>query len=412
MNITQLQNKKILIAGYGIEGKATHEFLKKFAPTSSIDIADKKDGPDYLTVQDSYDLVIKSPGIMKNLIYIPYTTATNIFFANTKGITIGVSGTKGKSTTSSLIFSILREAGLRVHLVGNIGNPMLSELQKEHGTEDIYVCELSSYQLDDIKYSPHISVLINFFPEHMNYHGSVEKYWNAKKRIVQFSKETDYFVYNPQFERLRKLLLETKAQSFPYVSDIPFPRSDIPLLGQHNVDNVRAALTVAGLFHINPEVSHRAVQSFKALPHRLENVGTYSDITFYDDAISTTPESTICAMNAIDKIGTIFLGGQDRGYDFRELIRIVHDKKIPSIVFFPDSGIKMSGLLNRSVKYNVNVLHTSDMEEAVKFAYKHTPKGTVCLLSTASPSYSIWKNFEEKGKLFQEFVHKYSQGSE
>ncbi|HUD19686.1 MAG TPA: UDP-N-acetylmuramoyl-L-alanine--D-glutamate ligase [Patescibacteria group bacterium] len=404
MKLNDLEHKKILIAGFGIEGKSTEQFLREKVPSATVDIVDREDGPEYLSGQDKYDLVIKSPGIKKELIYVPYTTATNIFFANTKGVTVGVTGTKGKSTTSSLIHDILLGSGRRSHLVGNIGKPMLTELLSEKGSDDMYVCELSSYQLDDIAYSPHIAVFIDFFPEHMNYHGSVEAYWEAKKRIVSFSKPKDFFVFNPKFDRLKQLSLSIKAKSVPYVEKLPFSDTVIPLLGKHNNDNVRAAVTVGKIFDIPTDIMQTAVRAFHPLPHRLELVGIFHGISFYDDAISTTPESTISAILAIDSVKTIFLGGQDRGYDFRSLIRLIHEREIRYIVLFPDSGITIFKLLNEYPKEDFTVLSTSNMEEAVSFAYKHTPQGSSCLLSTASPSYSIWKNFEEKGNLFQHYA--------
>ena len=407
MKLSELSGKKILIAGFGIEGKATFDFLRHAVPTAHIDVTDKTDGKDYLKRQDLYDVAIKSPGIQKREIRIPYTTATNIFFANTKGVTIGVTGTKGKSTTSSLIYGILKEAGLKAHLVGNIGNPMLTELRLEEGKDDIYVCELSSYQLDDIEYSPHIAVFIDFFPEHMDYHGSVDAYWQAKKRIVRFSKPSDYFIYNPTFEKLVGLAHDTKAKSIPYIPDLLFPDSDIPLLGKHNKDNVRAAVTVAKLLGISPEAIHQAVASFHPLPHRLEYIVTFREIAFYDDAISTTPQSTTYAIEAIENVGTIFLGGQDRGYDFADLVKILHIHNIRNLVLFPDSGEKIKALLATYPKGIFTILTTTSMEEAVKFAYTHTPKGYSCLLSTASPSYSIWKNFVEKGNEFQRYIKEY-----
>ncbi len=404
MKLNELEHKKILIAGFGIEGKSTQHFLKEKVPSAAVDIVDREDGPEYLSGQDKYDLVIKSPGIRKELIHVPYTTATNIFFANTKGLTIGVTGTKGKSTTSSLIHEILLGSGRRSHLVGNIGKPMLTELLSEKGNDDVYVCELSSYQLDDIAYSPHVAVFIDFFPEHMNYHGSVEAYWEAKKRIVAFSGPNDFFVFNPAFTRLKELSLSIQANPVPYVEKLPFNDSVIPLLGKHNNDNVRAAVTVGKIFDIPAGIMESAVRTFHPLPHRLEFVGTFKEISFYDDAISTTPESTISAILAIDSVKTIFLGGQDRGYDFRSLVRLIHEREIRYVVLFPDSGLTIFKLLNEYPKDDFTVLSTSNMEEAVAFAYKLTPKGSSCLLSTASPSYSIWKNFEEKGNLFKQHV--------
>ncbi|MEK7177401.1 MAG: Mur ligase family protein, partial [Patescibacteria group bacterium] len=185
MKLDQLKKyKKILILGYGKEGQATERFLKKFVPMAELGIADKKISDNYLDEQQKYDLIIRSPGISKNLITKPYTTASNIFLANIDNVVIGVTGTKGKSTTVSLIYSVLKQAGKSVHLIGNIGKPMLDEMLKPIGKEDIFVCEFSSYQLDDIEYSPHISVILDLFPEHMNYHGDVKNYYNAKKNII------------------------------------------------------------------------------------------------------------------------------------------------------------------------------------------------------------------------------------
>jgi UDP-N-acetylmuramoylalanine--D-glutamate ligase len=407
MNIQELANKKILVAGVGIEGQATLRFLKHYFPRTVIGTADQKDGPDYLDRQNTYDIVIKSPGIQKKLIHVPYTTATNIFFANVKGMTIGVTGTKGKSTTASLIYDILKKAGKRVQLGGNIGKPLLDELRLDNAPESIYVCELSSYQLDDIRYSPHISVFINFFPEHMNYHGTVENYFTAKKRIVEYATVKDYFVFNPSYPQLAQLAKETRAQLRPFIDVLPFPDIDIPLIGQHNKDNVRAAVTVGNILHIQPDMMKDAVKNFQSLPHRLQNIGTYNNVTFYDDAISTTPESTVRAIESFKKVGTILVGGQDRGYDFSRLVQAIIQYNIPNVIYFPESGNKIAALL-KDKKTSISLFPSNNMGDAVKLCYEYTPPGTVCLLSCASPSYSLWKNFEEKGNLFQQFVKKHS----
>jgi UDP-N-acetylmuramoylalanine--D-glutamate ligase len=415
MKLESLKNKKILIVGYGIEGKATYKFLQKYFPSQKIGIADKNNDANYLELQKQYDIAIKSPGIHKSKITIPYTTATNLFFSEVKGVTIGITGSKGKSTTASLLYTILKQAGKKVHLVGNIihkmssvGNPMLIELMKENTKDDIWICELSSYQLDDITYSPHIAVITSFFPEHLDYHGSLEQYWEAKKKIILFSKDSDIFVYNPSFEKLKILAKETKATPVPY-EDLPFAASLIPVPGKHNVDNVRATVTVAHILDIDKEVIKNAVKSYIGLPHRMENIGTFNGITFYDDAIATTPEATIQAIVSLESIETIFLGGQDRGFDFSELAKVISESHINTIVFFPDSGETIYKEIQKKTNKKYTVLKTKNMEEAVKFSYNHTPKGGGVLLSTASPSYSVWKNFEEKGTLFKEYVKKFAR---
>jgi UDP-N-acetylmuramoylalanine--D-glutamate ligase len=407
MKLEDLKNKKILIVGYGIEGKATYKFLKKKFPEARIDIADKENAPNYLERQNEYDLAIRSPSVSPRELTIPYTTATNIFFANTKGFTIGVTGSKGKSTTSSLIFTILKEAQFNVHLVGNIGTPMLALLDKEEGKKTYYVCELSSYQLEDITYSPDIALIINLFPEHMDYHGSAEAYYQAKKRILEKATEKTIFVYNPDYPELTELSRQIKGKSIPFVGSIPIKENQIPLLGKHNRDNVRAAWTVARVLDIDDGIIMEAVKKFTPLRHRLQYVGEFHGIRFFDDAISTTPQSALCAIESLAPIGTIFLGGKQRGYDFSELVQAVERADILNVVLFPDSGEAIKKEIEKRA-LRVRLLETRDMEEAVQFAYQYTPPGMICLLSTASPSYGIWKNFEEKGDLFQKYVKQYS----
>ncbi len=409
MKVSELKNKKIAILGFGIEGEATLRFLKHHFPDKKIGIVDQKDGPDYLEKLKGYDLVIKTAGIPRRLLHQEYTTATNIFFANTRGTIIGITGSKGKSTTASIIYEMLKAGGLDVKLVGNIGMPMLDELRAPEPAGRFYVCELSSYQLADLKHSPHISVFINFFPDHLDYHDGLDKYWEAKKNIVTYATPKDYFVFNPEYERLVLLSEESKAQAVPFAKTLPFHESAIPLLGKHNVDNVRAAATAARLVGVSDAAIEKAVRGFKALPHRLENVGTYKGVTFYDDAISTTPESTIAALEALatsrGKVGTIFLGGTDRGYDFNELARVLVAKGVRHVVLFPDSGARIfESLRQTSGGESIEIFQTREMRDAVAFAYQKTLSGSICLLSTASPSYSLWKNFEEKGDLFQRFV--------
>lgn len=411
MNISELSGKRILLLGYGREGKATHAFLSRFVPDATVAFADKAADPAYLEKQQKYDLVVRSAGVPKRLVRIPYTTATNIFFANVKGKTIGVTGSKGKSTTASLIASILKEAGMKVHLAGNIGYPLLEAIMDGNTPEDIFVCELSSYQLDDIAHSPDISVITNLFPEHMDYHNGFAAYAAAKANIVTKASRDDFFVYNDEVSELRALSKKTKAHSVRLLKRLPFAETGIRLLGKHNVANVRAAVSVARILRIADDVSERAVRSFQGLPHRLEQVGTFARITFYDDAISTTPESTIAALDALPDTSAILLGGLNRGYNFSPLAKVIAKSKISCMVLFPDSGEAIAKALEEEGVTITHILRTRSMEEAVAFCYKHTPKGAVCLLSTASPSYSVWKNFEEKGDLFQAFVKKLGKGT-
>lgn len=406
MKISQLENKHILIAGYGIEGKATEVFIKQYVSGARISIADKSTGSDYLSKQHEYDIVIKTPGIPPSEITAPYTTATNIFFANlpSKNQTIGVTGSKGKSTTTSLIYHILKHAGKKVQLAGNIGKPLLSVFDPLDNNI-IYVAELSSYQLADIAFSPHISVIVSLFPEHIPYHGSEAKYYAAKKNILAHASQEDYYIYNPAYPLLKKWSQETQAKTRPFATGI----SHIPtkLVGQHNQDNIQAAATVALLYDIPDSTIISAVASFEPLPHRLQTVGVFQGITFIDDAISTSPESTIAALDAIPHVKTLFLGGEDRGYDFSQLIKKLIQKDIEHVVVFPDSGNRIAEELHIAYPDRIAIYHAHEMQSAVHYAFEHTPPGAVCLLSCASPSYSLWKDFQEKGNQFQTFIRNY-----
>ena len=398
--------RNALILGYGIEGKATKEYLEKKFSALKIATSDAKDGPDYLAKQKNYDIAIKSPGVYKKYIKIPYTTATNIFFSYAKQIPgvkiIGVTGTKGKSTTASLIYHILKKSGKTAQLLGNIGTPMLSALLGKIKKNTIFVLELSSYQLDDIKYSPDIAVLTSLFPEHMDYHYTVKNYYNAKKNIIKFQEKGDVFIFNQKDKKALSWLSEVRGKAVPFAQDAFLNEIDLPLIGPHNRENIRAAVSAVKEFAIADAKIRRGIKTFKPLPHRLEFVGKHKNIRFYDDAISTTPESTIMAIKSLKEVDTIFLGGENRGYNFSGLEKAIKKYKIRNVALFPESGdkIRLAGL---------NILKTRSMEEAVIFAYKNTEPGKICLLSSASPSYSLWKNFEEKGDQFKLLVKAYQK---
>ncbi|MFA6353921.1 MAG: Mur ligase family protein [Candidatus Paceibacterota bacterium] len=378
--------ENVCIIGYGKEGEITESYIKKNYPKLKIKILDQGIDNNYLEKQSNYDLAIKTPGISRSKIEIPYTTATNIFFSENKNLTIGITGSKGKSTTASLIYEILKKAGKKVRLLGNIGNPMLGALLESPKIDGIFVIELSSYMLEDIEYSPNVAVLLNLFPEHMNYHGGVENYYKAKNNIFKFQKPND-ISFCP-----------------PFITKVPLKNFEIPLLGTHNLENIKAAVKVAKLFKISDKIIREAIINFKSLPHRLEYVGEFKKIKFYDDAISTTPESTIAALKALPQTATIMLGGEDRGYDFSVLEKVLRKSNVKNLVLFPDTGKRIL-----KSKKGFKILETNSMEKAVDFAFKNTPEGTICLLSNASPSYSLWKNFEEKGDLFKKFVIKYGE---
>ncbi len=399
MKVEELKGKRILILGYGKEGKSTERFLRAKLNNPDIRIADQSQGTDYLDKQKDCDIVIKTPGIPLSKITVPHTTGTNLFFGNVSNKIIGITGSKGKSTTSALIHAILKQAGFKTRLIGNIGNPALDVLLEPVDPEEIFVMELSSYQLEDIEYSPHVSVITSIFHEHLDHHGSFENYFEAKARIIVKATDQDFYVFNPAYSELAALGSTTSAKSLPYLERIPFDVSHINLEGEHNLENIRGALSVASIFGIPISVAQAAVESFQPLPHRLTLVGELKGIRFYDDAIATAPEPTIFALQTLKDVDTIFLGGTDRGYDFSGLVETMKQIGVRNAVLFPDTGKRIEQELAAQGS-KIKTLTASTMEDAVKFAYANTSPGKICLLSTASPSYSLWKNFEEKGKEF------------
>lgn len=434
MDKNQFAGKKIAILGFGLEGKSTLNFLLNhhfaFDQITVLDMnpqaipipgVAQKSGQDYLSTLSDYDVIFKSAGV-------PYTpellqhkekilTQMQFFFDNYAGKVIAITASKGKTTMTSLLFQILKNAGLKVKLVGNIGNPVLDEIDFDQ-EYDYVVAELSSYMLEHLDKKNTISVLWSMFPEHMDWHGSLEKYFNAKLNILKGS-ETNFvlektvkeFWLDAHYSNIQTFGIggRTSRDHGYFTHDLQelFPTSDRKLIWDHNLQNISLAIAVSIFLKIPMEIIHQAILDFEGVPHRLQYVGEQKGIRFYDDAISTTPDSTIEALKALDgQIGTIFLGGTDRGYDFSLLMQKIQESWIQNIVFFPPSGSTMLKLLSKT---SLRVLQTSDMAEAVAFAYKYTPEGKVCLLSTASPSYSIWKNFEEKGTLFQQEILRQAQ---
>ena len=430
MDTKQFEGKNIAILGFWLEGKSTLNFLlnNNFA-FNKLSVLDMKaqpwletmgialeTGEHYLEHLDQFDVIFKSAGVPYSPELLRYQdkilTQMQFFFKNYQGKVIAITGSKGKSTMTSLIFSLLKNAGYRVKLVGNIGNPVLEEIDFAEES-DFVVCELSSYMLERLEKKNYLSVLGNIFPEHMDWHGGFEQYAKAKLNILKGSefnivlqKTVEEYQLAAAYENIETYWIWGKTSwangYFIHEMQELFPTEDKLLLGEHNTQNIAAAIAVALKIGIPMEVIHDTIKNFTGLPHRLQFVGEFQGIYFYDDAISTTPESTLEALKTFWKrIGTLFLGGTDRGYDFRLLMEKVQEYWIQNLVFFPPSGEKMARLLP---DFKGKVLHTDDMQAAVAFAFQYTEPEKICLLSTASPSYSIWKNFEEKGDLFQKAI--------
>jgi UDP-N-acetylmuramoylalanine--D-glutamate ligase len=423
MRIQDLNGKNVCILGFGREGKTMLSALKTHAPMARITVADEAEvpageydlqsGKEWLKGLDRFDVIIKSPGIKPRAelekVAPKVTSQTRIFLDSIEGKgawVIGVTGTKGKSTTTSLIYAILKAGGKDVHIVGNIGLPAIEQVDHaKKGT--IFVMELSSYQLMDCTLSPHIAVVTSFFPEHLDYHGGIDAYLEAKKNVTRFQKEDDVVFFNPLFDGAVEIAKEGEGRKIPFTPDeSPLPLHETHLLGEHNLGNIAAAYAVSQLIGIPKNVALKAIRGFKSLPHRLQPLGTYHGIDWVDDAISTTPESATAAVKALgDRVYTIILGGQDRGLDFKDFGHFLAASPVRVAIFFPGSGPRIKMALKKAdPMQRVRCLEALTMEEAVKHAIENTPKNKIALLSTASPSYGMFTNFEEKGDVFQRCI--------
>jgi UDP-N-acetylmuramoylalanine--D-glutamate ligase len=437
MKLENLKERKILILGFGREGKGTFLFLRKIFPKKTIGIADQNPrlkvenaklkkvkwhlGKGYLKSIKKYDLIIKSPGIPIHFPEIEkafkrkkITSLTEIFFENCKGKIVGITGTKGKSTTSTLIYKVLKEGRKKVHLVGNIGKPPLNLLFSD-SKEKIYVYELSSHQLYNLKKSPQIAVFLNVFPEHLDYYKNFKEYLMAKANICLWQRKENFLIYNFEDKNIRKIAKKSKAKKIPLKNCLKVLKEykiKITPLRKHFALNLVAAIRVGEIFRIKKEKIKNTILNFKFLPHRLEFVGNFKGIDFYNDSLSTVPETTIWALNTLGKrVETLILGGFDRGLDFKKLAREILKRKIKNLILFPDTGERIWReilKLNKKRKLPKAFL-INNMKDATKLAFKVTSKGKICLLSPASPSFNLFKNYKERGNLFKKYVKYYGK---
>lgn len=444
--IKELSNKKVLILGFGREGRSTYNFIKGNNIDCIIGIADIMEildndlvknkniklhlGEKYLDVLEEYDLIVKSPGISLKDINIEnikdrITSQTELFLKYAGHKTIGITGTKGKSTTASMIYSILKEQ-YNVALVGNIGLPAF-EMMESYEQMQWYVYELSSHQLELVRHSPHISVFLNAYQEHLDYYKSYETYINAKKNIYKYQTNGDWYIYNHDMKEIiaeEKILqnyigltyqkdIQLNVATFDDESiivniggkekTVEIPRDLKNIIGEHNKYNLSAAVTIACVIGEKLENIESGIKKFKALPHRMEDIGTYKGVTYIDDSIATIPEATKRAIESIKDVDTVIIGGMDRGIQYLDFAKYLAKANVPNVILTYDSGKKIYEMMAQLEVKN-NVIYVDDLEEAVEIAYKVTAKGKVCLLSPAAASYGVFKNFEHKGKRFKELV--------
>lgn len=398
--------KKVAILGYGIEGQDAEKYFKSLG--ERVTILDQKFDKDYLKGLDKYDLVVRSPGVYPykpELDNVKITTPIQIFFNNCPAKIIGVTGTKGKGTTSTLIYEILKKAGKDVYLVGNIGKPYLEILPKL--TKDSFVVmELSSFQLIDITKSPHIAVILNITLDHMDWHKSKEEYVSAKENIVKYQTQSDYAVINSEYDIPKSFIELTKANVVLFNKNKLEEKYKDRLLikGVHNLENIAAAVSVAKILKISDEIIIKVIRNFKGLEHRLELVKEVGGITFYNDSFATGPQPTIAAIKSFLEPTTLILGGSDKGLDYEDLRNEIEKRdNVKNLILIGQIGEKIGGGIKNK---NIINLGKTTMETIVKKAFEITPKGGVVILSPAAASFDMFANYKDRGNQFKKAVLK------
>lgn len=419
---------KIAIAGYGVEGEANYAYWAK-DPANELTIVDEREpsmtppegatvliGSDKLKALQGYDLVIRTAGLA------PYKLATdgkvwsgtNEFFAKCPALIIGVTGSKGKGTTASLIASILEAAGKKVWLVGNIGKPAISVVDQIRPT-DIVVYELSSFQLWDLQASPHVAVVLYIEREHLDVHRSMQEYVEAKAQITRWQGPEDRLVYNVTNEYAQAIAQTSQAHKVPYPSnDAAHIRDDyfyydgqrlcltsaLQIPGAHNLSNAVAAIDAAWEYVQDPAAIEAGLRAFKGLPHRLAFVRNVDGIDYYDDSIATTPGSAIAAMRAFKgRSQVLILGGSPKGSDFSSVAAeaLQHDVRV---LLIGDETDRIAEALDSVGFTNYERVDGGSMTKLVRRAAEIAQPGGVVLLSPAAASFGLFKNYVDRGEQF------------
>ena len=423
---------KIAIAGYGIEGKSNYEYFSKLGDVTIVDEKASKEvlpdgalnllGEGVFEQLAGYDMVVRTAGLAPNKIKTDgkVWSATNEFFARCPAPIIGVTGTKGKGTTSTLITEILRASGKTVHLVGNIGTPALSVLSSI-SPDDIVVYELSSFQLWDLERSPKVSVVLLVEPDHLNVHADFDDYVLAKANIAAHQHPNDVVIYHPNNEQSARIAATSSARhklrfmtpDAAYIVDgavcidneMICRTDEVGLLGEFNLQNVCAAISAAWQFTHDITAIATTVRHFKGLPHRLEFVTEKAGVRFYNDSFSSAPTATMAAVTAFNEPIVLILGGFDRGIDLTSLAKaIAATKNIAQILVIGQIRERLAAALKAESVKNMEIIDDTKMNVIVRRAAEIAKPGDVVLLSPGCASFDMFKDFYDRGEQFKQAV--------
>lgn len=421
----------MLILGYGREGKSTYSYIRKHLPEKELFVGDMKEpaiddentrvifGENYLRCLGDFDIVFKSPGIafLEDDMY-PETTEitcqTDMFLRFCKPTVVGITGSKGKTTTSTLIYEMLKAGGVNTCLIGNIGVPVFEKA--DEGDDLVAVIEMSSHQLEFTTASPQVAVLVNIYEEHLDhYKTGFEGYVNAKLNIARHQKAGNTVIYNPEQDLTGivdwdkvivngngKPVTFTDAENDTFVNELW--KSTEHLKGEHNRQDIAYALAAARVFGVSDDAARQAIKGFGGIEHRMEYVGEINGVKYYNDSIATIPTAVMGAVKALGNVDTLLFGGLDRGIDYKDFIDFLDKSSVNNLVGLPETGHNIIAELKKA-GCNKNMFCAEDMADAVSVCSKCTAKGKACLFSPAAASYNFYKNFEEKGKHYKKLVN-------
>ncbi|NLY46439.1 MAG: UDP-N-acetylmuramoyl-L-alanine--D-glutamate ligase [Tissierella sp.] len=448
----ELLNKNILVIGLGISGISTIKALDRLGAIIWVtDTKTEEELKDVFTALENIpiikrlgvsnfnlkqiDLIVKSPGvpphipIIQNAISEGIEVITDIELSYRLKISnnfIGITGTNGKTTTTTLVGEVFKAAGLSTHVVGNIGTGILGELVCSN-KEDIFVIEASSFQLEHTKYfKPRVSLVLNLAPDHIDWHGSYENYINSKKKIFLNQENKDFTVLNYDDPILRTFKDEIKSNIIWFSTNEKLDKGiyideeyiiinngveavnfmsykDINILGRHNLENVLGCIGICIAMGIDLNLQKSVISNFKGVEHRLEFVDKKNEIKFYNDSKGTNPEASIKAIEAIPSPIILIAGGYDKSSSFDEFIISFKDK-VKAMILLGETKYKIKEAADKNNFKAYYIVET--LEEAVELAYSLGDKGDHILLSPACASWGMFNNFEERGKAFKEAVFK------
>jgi len=423
-----LGEKRIGLLGFGREGRSSYMFLRRNFPDRPLLIADRTlvalddpqvtllCGENYLDALHQCDILLKSPGVPLKDIPLPpglaVTCQTDLFLRFAPCVKAGVTGSKGKTTTSTLLHAMLCASGLPARLIGNVGVPVLDCFDEIDGC--IAVIELSSHQLEFTRASPHVAVWTNLYEEHLDhYTGGFEGYAAAKAHICSHQSPEDIFIFNAdqpladmadlsvcRAERVPVGLGAGKTDPFLYSLE----GLNLCLRGEHNRHDIYFAATAALRLGAAPEGIRQAVVDFKGIPHRMCPVSEAGGIHWVDDSIASIPQAVLCGVDALGNVATLILGGLDRGLDYQGFAADLAAKPVRNIICMPETGHAIAKLL-KGMGSSQNIISVHTMDEAVAAAFACTETGKTCLLSPAAASYNVYKNFEEKGRHYLDCIN-------